>query len=86
MPANKRATTGRWRALRGFGFAANSDVRKRQRALEEVPPDERGPNVEIAEGEIFSPANLPDDVREVCLKYAEPVKEKKGKKGVETDG
>lgn len=78
MPTKKQAKTGRWRALRGFGYPADIEVRKRIRAGEKIETEERGLNVEIPEGATFMASDLPEDVRESCLQYAEPVKKQKG--------
>lgn len=77
----RRAKTGRWRAVRGFGYPADADVRQRIRDGDHgIPMEERGPAVEIAAGETFLVDDLPADVRDVCLRYAEPVRKKKGGK------
>lgn len=78
MPTKKRATTRRWRALRGFGYPADIEIRKRIRAGEKIEVEERGPNVEIPEGATFMAIDLPEDVRESCLQYAKPVRKRKG--------
>lgn len=81
MPTKKQAKTELWRALRGFGYPGDADVRDRIRAGEKIPMEERGEKVEIAEGETFQAGDLPADVRDSCLRYAEPVK-----KGAKSDG